>query len=112
MKLDHKDFAGRGLAAAAEAKPERDWKRSVLIAGLGLLSWVATYVGMLESGKIDGRDTGAERRSDRVDVVIPGRHYGTAGDERLGGRTAAAAEAEDRDALAGEAGDRDHPLIT
>ena len=29
-------------------KPERDWKRSVLIAGLGILSWVATYVGMLE----------------------------------------------------------------
>ena len=48
MKLDHKDFAGRGLTAAADSKPERDWKRSVLIAGLGLLSWVATYVGMLE----------------------------------------------------------------
>ncbi len=29
-------------------KPERDWKRSTLIAGLGALSWVATYVGMLE----------------------------------------------------------------
>lgn len=29
-------------------KPERDWKRTVLIAGLGTLSWVATYVGMLE----------------------------------------------------------------
>ncbi len=27
---------------------ERDWKRGVLIAGLGILSWVATYVGMLE----------------------------------------------------------------
>lgn len=26
----------------------RDWKRIVLIAGLGALSWVATYVGMLE----------------------------------------------------------------
>lgn len=26
----------------------RDWKRSVLITGLGALSWVATYVGMLE----------------------------------------------------------------
>lgn len=30
------------------AKPAGDWKRTVLIAGLGLLSWVATYVGMLE----------------------------------------------------------------
>lgn len=29
-------------------KPERDWKRTVLIVGLGALSWVATYVGMLE----------------------------------------------------------------
>ncbi len=29
-------------------KPERDWKRNTLIAGLGALSWVATYVGMLE----------------------------------------------------------------
>lgn len=26
----------------------RDWKKVVLIAGLGVLSWVATYVGMLE----------------------------------------------------------------
>ena len=31
-----------------EDKPEHDWKRSTLIAGLGALSWVATYVGMLE----------------------------------------------------------------
>ena len=31
-----------------EDKPERDWKRTTLIAGLGALSWVATYVGMLE----------------------------------------------------------------
>lgn len=29
-------------------KPRRDWKRIVLIIGLGALSWVATYVGMLE----------------------------------------------------------------
>jgi hypothetical protein len=28
--------------------PQRDWKKIVLIAGLGILSWVATYVGMLE----------------------------------------------------------------
>ena len=26
----------------------RDWKKLVLIVGLGILSWVATYVGMLE----------------------------------------------------------------
>ncbi|HUS98277.1 MAG TPA: hypothetical protein VMX97_16240 [Hyphomicrobiaceae bacterium] len=30
------------------AKVERDWKKIVLVAGLGGLSWVATYVGMLE----------------------------------------------------------------
>ena len=29
-------------------KPPRDWKRAILIVGLGALSWVATYVGMLE----------------------------------------------------------------
>ncbi len=35
---------------AADAKPtrKRDWKRTVLVIGLGLLSWVATYVGLLE----------------------------------------------------------------
>ncbi len=32
----------------AARKPPRDWKRSILIFGLGALSWVATYVGMLE----------------------------------------------------------------
>lgn len=32
----------------ASSKPPRDWKRMVLIFGLGALSWVATYVGMLE----------------------------------------------------------------
>ena len=31
-----------------EEQPARDWKKLVLIAGLGILSWVATYVGMLE----------------------------------------------------------------
>ena len=31
-----------------ERKPPRDIKRSILIFGLGALSWVATYVGMLE----------------------------------------------------------------
>ncbi len=29
-------------------KPARDWKKLFLVIGLGLLSWVATYVGMLE----------------------------------------------------------------
>jgi hypothetical protein len=28
--------------------PPRDWKKLFLVIGLGLLSWVATYVGMLE----------------------------------------------------------------
>lgn len=32
----------------APQKPSRDWKRAILIVGLGALSWVATYVGMLE----------------------------------------------------------------
>ncbi len=30
------------------AKPRRDWKKALLVLGLGALSWVATYVGMLE----------------------------------------------------------------
>lgn len=38
----------RSAVATGPAKPERDWKRSVLIGGLGTLSWVATYAGMLE----------------------------------------------------------------
>ncbi len=29
-------------------EPARDWKKLVLVIGLGILSWVATYVGMLE----------------------------------------------------------------
>ncbi|MFY0612234.1 MAG: hypothetical protein JXQ99_11950 [Hyphomicrobiaceae bacterium] len=29
-------------------KPRRDWKKVFLVLGLGSLSWVATYVGMLE----------------------------------------------------------------
>ncbi|MEL6297842.1 MAG: hypothetical protein AAFQ45_04660 [Pseudomonadota bacterium] len=29
-------------------KQKRDWKKVVLIVGLGTLSWVATYIGMLE----------------------------------------------------------------
>ena len=31
-----------------EPKSKRDWKRFFLVFGLGALSWVATYVGMLE----------------------------------------------------------------
>ncbi len=31
-----------------EQKPKRDWKKLFLVIGLGGLSWVATYVGMLE----------------------------------------------------------------
>jgi hypothetical protein len=33
---------------AEEAPPARDWKKLFLVIGLGVLSWVATYVGMLE----------------------------------------------------------------
>ncbi len=38
----------RAISSPAGDKRPRDWKRSVLIGGLGTLSWVATYVGMLE----------------------------------------------------------------
>ncbi|MFN3868319.1 MAG: hypothetical protein ACK4MF_04560 [Hyphomicrobiaceae bacterium] len=31
-----------------EERPARDWKKAVLVIGLGVLSWVATYIGMLE----------------------------------------------------------------
>ncbi len=56
MNFEHNDFSlrpgeptrGVSMAAAHAATPERDWKRTVLIIGLGVLSWVATYVGMLE----------------------------------------------------------------
>ncbi len=34
--------------ASAEQKPRRDFKKLFLVIGLGALSWVATYVGMLE----------------------------------------------------------------
>jgi hypothetical protein len=44
----HAPLDGAG-AWGAEPEPEpRDWKKIVLIAGLAALSWVATYVGMLE----------------------------------------------------------------
>ncbi len=38
----------RSEADANPNQPDRDWKRTVLIVGLGILSWVATYVGMME----------------------------------------------------------------
>ena len=49
-------LSGLPYAAGARGRPEqsgdpaekRDIKKVVLIAGLGILSWVATYVGMLE----------------------------------------------------------------
>ena len=31
-----------------QPKESRDWKKLFLITGLAILSWVATYVGMLE----------------------------------------------------------------
>lgn len=43
--------AGLGFERDDWAEPEeapRDWKKIVLVVGLGALSWVATYVGMLE----------------------------------------------------------------
>ncbi len=33
---------------ADEPRQPRDWKKIVLIVGLGALSWIATYIGMLE----------------------------------------------------------------
>jgi hypothetical protein len=49
-------LSGLPYAAGTRGRPEqsgdpaekRDIKKAVLIAGLGILSWVATYVGMLE----------------------------------------------------------------
>lgn len=48
-----REHADAMLASAEGDWPEpadsgRDWKKIVLIVGLGVLSWVATYVGMLE----------------------------------------------------------------
>jgi hypothetical protein len=37
-----------GARDASASGPGRDWKRLALVIGLGALSWVATYVGMLE----------------------------------------------------------------
>lgn len=47
-RLDGPGARNAGATASGVARAERDWKRTVLIAGLGTLSWVATYVGMLE----------------------------------------------------------------
>jgi hypothetical protein len=46
--------------AADEAPPraKRDWKRLLLIGGLGALSWVATFVGMLELVEANVGDLG------------------------------------------------------
>lgn len=41
------DFDGYNDWARPEPR-QRDWKKAVLVVGLGALSWVATYVGMLE----------------------------------------------------------------
>ncbi|HRD76848.1 MAG TPA: hypothetical protein PK264_13085 [Hyphomicrobiaceae bacterium] len=35
-------------AIVKDERPKRDWKKLLLVVGLGVLSWVATYVGMLE----------------------------------------------------------------
>jgi hypothetical protein len=49
-----RDEAQNGLTmdwdetTSSSPRPKRDWKRAVLVFGLGLLSWVATYVGLLE----------------------------------------------------------------
>ncbi len=50
-RTDIRTLSSRAAANAQDdevEKPPRDWKRGVLIFGLGALSWVATYVGMLE----------------------------------------------------------------
>lgn len=41
---DHAEVTG----PPDEHEPARDWKKFFLVLGLGALSWVATYVGMLE----------------------------------------------------------------
>ncbi len=40
--------ADPGMSWAEPEKEPRDWKKLALVVGLGILSWVATYVGMLE----------------------------------------------------------------
>jgi len=41
-------FQSQGAGPERPAHPPRDFKKLFLVFGLGLLSWVATYVGMLE----------------------------------------------------------------
>lgn len=56
MQFEADEFATRrtfemndvGAKTKSNDEPGPDWKRRVLIVGLGALSWVATYVGMLE----------------------------------------------------------------
>jgi hypothetical protein len=45
-KTRSRDTAGSDWTDPEE--PARDWKKLFLVAGLGILSWVATYVGMME----------------------------------------------------------------
>ncbi len=42
------DFGLTAWDETSEHKPPRDYKKTFLVAGLAILSWVATYVGMLE----------------------------------------------------------------
>ena len=42
------DFGLSAWDETSEQKPARDLKKAFLVGGLALLSWVATYVGMLE----------------------------------------------------------------
>ena len=42
------DFGLTAWDDTSEQKPPRDYKKLFLVAGLAILSWVATYVGMLE----------------------------------------------------------------
>lgn len=42
------DLSWDSTDATGEQRPPRDWKKLFLVIGLGGLSWVATYVGLLE----------------------------------------------------------------
>ena len=42
------DFGLTSWDETSEQKPPRDYKKTFLVTGLAILSWVATYVGMLE----------------------------------------------------------------
>lgn len=47
-RLSDFDFSGSDGDWPDETPHQRDWKKLVLVFGLGSLSWVATYIGMLE----------------------------------------------------------------